>query len=56
MLERGRRTTGLDERRRKSTDDEVLPELVLGRSDHELVELDGGFGDADLIVNDLRRV
>jgi len=43
----------LDEGGRGGTNDELLPELVLGRGDHELVELLGRVRHRDAIVQDV---
>lgn len=49
----GELTTRLDECGCETSDDELLPELVLGRSDHELVELSRGVEYTDLVVDNL---
>lgn len=52
-LEKEGLTTRLNECGCQTSDDELLPELVLGRSNHELVELSRRVEYADLVVDDL---
>lgn len=43
----------MDEGTRESTDDEGLPEVVLGRCDHEFIELRARIGDRKPVVDDV---